>query len=78
MKPVFAHLRALGHISVYFMEDSCLMGDSFESFASNVYDTVSLMNQLGLTVNETKSVVVPTKQLTFLGFVLCYIYDHWK
>lgn len=71
MKPVFAFLRARGHLSVYFIDDSCLMGITFQSCLCNVQSTVQLMDKLGLTVNPQKSVLLPCQRLIFLGFILC-------
>ena len=73
MKPVFALLRARGHLSVYFIDDSCLMGITFQSCLQNVHDTVQLMDSLGLTVNPKKSVFVPSNRLVFLGCILCSV-----
>ncbi|XP_053374034.1 uncharacterized protein LOC128546760 [Mercenaria mercenaria] len=71
MKPVFASLRAKGHISSAYIDDSCLQGSTFTECQTNVSDTVELMDSLGLTVHPTKSVLIPCKQITFLGFILC-------
>ncbi|XP_060563139.1 uncharacterized protein LOC132722634 [Ruditapes philippinarum] len=71
LKPVFAYLRSLGHVSVYFIDDSWLVGDSYQSCMRNVNETVHLMDKLGLTVNQKKSVLEPCKKLIFLGFILC-------
>ena len=71
LKPVFAYLRSLGHVSVYFIDDSWLSGDSYQACMCNVNDTVQLMDKLGLTVNQKKSVLEPCKKLMFLGFILC-------
>ena len=71
MKLVFAYLRSLGHVSVYFIDDSCLFGETYQSSLFNVQHTVHLMDNLGLTLNQKKSVLVPCKKVVFLGFVLC-------
>ncbi|MCG7876290.1 MAG: hypothetical protein JAZ03_08585 [Candidatus Thiodiazotropha taylori] len=71
LKPVFAHLRALGHISTAYIDDSCLIGLTYNDCLRNISDTVSLMDELGLTVHTEKSVLKPSKQVSFLGFVLC-------
>ena len=71
LKPVFAKLRAKGHISTAYTDDSCLQGISFQSCLQNIQDTVALMDSLGLTVHPEKSVLIPTQEIVFLGFVLC-------
>jgi hypothetical protein len=57
--------------TVYFIDDSWLVGDSYQSCMRNVNETVQLMDKLGFTVNRTKSVLEPCKKLIFLGFILC-------
>lgn len=71
LKPVFATLRARGFVSTSYIDDSCLQGSTYESCLHNITSTVSLMDSLGLTVHKSKSVLVPSKQIVFLGFVLC-------
>ena len=73
LKPVFAILRAKGHVSTAYTDDSCLQGMSYNSCLKNISDTVSLMDSLGLTVHPSKSVLVPVQQITLLGFILCSI-----
>ena len=73
LKPVFAHLRALGHISTAYIDDSCLVGLTYQECLRNIIDTVSLMDDLGLTVHTEKSVLKPCRQIVFLGFVLCSV-----
>ena len=71
LKPIFATLRAKGFISTAYFDDSCLQGSTFKECKNNIETTVNLMDTLGLTVHIEKSVLVPTKQIVFLGFLLC-------
>ena len=73
LKPVFAHLRAKGHISSAYIDDSCLQGSTYDRCLKNIHDTIQLMDSLGLTVQLNKSVLKPTQQITFLGFLLCSV-----
>lgn len=73
LKPVFAKLRAEGHISSAYIDDSCLQGTSYEKCLYNITDTVKLMDSLGLTIQPEKSVLIPTQQIVFLGNVLCSV-----
>lgn len=73
MKPVFANLRALGHVSTAYIDDSCLQGNSFYSCLNNIKDTIQLMDSLGLTIHPDKSVLIPSQQIVFLGFILCSV-----
>lgn len=71
LKPVFRQLRLLGHISTVYIDDTCLQGQTFEACHQNITDTVNLLDSLGFTISIRKSVLVPTQQIEFLGFVLC-------
>ena len=73
LKPVFAHLRAKGHISSAYIDDSCLQGSTYVRCRQNIHDTIQLMDSLGLTVHLGKSVLQPTQQIVFLGFLLCSV-----
>ena len=55
----------MGHI-----DDSLLVGQSFNSCHRNIVDTVSLFTNLGLTIHLVKSVLQPQQKIEFLGFVL--------
>ena len=69
MKPVFATLRQLGHLSSGYIDDSWLMGPVWDDCAKNVVDTVKLLDTLGFVVHPEKSVFIPTQKLVFLGFI---------
>ena len=70
MKPVFSYLRQQGHTSSPYIDDSILLGDSYNECASNVIDTVTLLDTLGFVPHPNKSVFIPTQILVFLGFRL--------
>ena len=55
----------LGHI-----DDSLLVGQSFNSSHKNIADTVCLFTNVGFTIHRVKSVLKPQKKIDFLGFVL--------
>ena len=48
----FGSLRSQGHLSVVYMDDSYLQGDSVSSCRRNVSATVSLLQALGFKINE--------------------------
>ena len=70
MKPVYAHLRSIGHISSGYLDDTFLVAESADSCDCNVVDTVKTLNNLGLTPNYDKSCLVPTQIIEHLGFLL--------
>ena len=63
-------LRQMGHTNVGYIDDSYLQGRSFEDCSNNVQDTVHLFTKVGFLLNQEKSVLVPSHELTFLGFIL--------
>ena len=71
LRPIFASLRTQGFISTAYIDDSCLQGSTFEECQRNIWSTVKLMDSLGFTVHLEKSVLIPTKRITFLRFLLC-------
>ena len=73
LKPVFAKLRAKGHVSSAYIDDSCLQGASYHQCQKNIGETVQLMDSLGLTVQPQKSIFEPRQQIIFLGFLLCSV-----
>ncbi|XP_028407533.1 uncharacterized protein LOC114530148 [Dendronephthya gigantea] len=70
LKPVYATLRAQGHESSAYIDDSYLQGDTYEDCTHNVIDTVSILDTVGFVTHPKKSVFVPAQEIVFLGFLL--------
>ena len=71
LKPVYSHLRSIGHICMGHIDDSLLLvAYSLGSCRKNIYDTVNLLTLLGFTIHLVKSVLEPTQTIQFLGFVI--------
>ena len=70
LKPPFSILRSHGYLSVVFVDDSYLQGRTFPTCEDNVNATVDLLQSFGFTIHPEKSVLVPTQEIEFLGFVL--------
>ena len=70
LKPVYSTLRNKGYISSGFIDDSFLGGNTLQECENNVHDTIRLMTDLGFLINEEKSVLIPSKKLVHLGFVI--------
>ena len=68
--PPFKYLRSKGHLSIKYIDDSLLLGETFEICLNNIRATVKLLQELGFTIHPEKSVLVPTQQIIFLGFVI--------
>ena len=63
LKPVFSELCKKGHISSIYLDDSWLMGKTLQQCEENVFDTVTLLDNLGFMVHDRKSVFVPSKEI---------------
>ena len=70
MKPIFATLRIHRYLSVGFIDDSYLRGDSYEQCVRNIIDTIELMDKVGLVPRPDKSVLHPTQISVFWTFDL--------
>jgi len=74
MKPPLAHLRGLGHINVGYIDDTLLIGYTFDECFKNVIDTTIIFDKLGFTIHIKKSVFEPTQIIDFLGFTINSIF----
>ena len=45
-------------------------GNSYEACLHNMESTIELLPNLGFTIHPTKSILIPTSRITFLGFVI--------
>ena len=69
-KVPFSVLRMQRHISVVYVDDSYLQGESYESYLKNVNDTIIILRSLGFTIHPEKSVLKPTQNLIYLSFII--------
>lgn len=70
VKTLFRVLRDKGHLNSFYLDDSFLVHHTYSGCLRNVLDTITLSRDLGFTINPAKSVLFPTQELVFLGFVL--------
>ena len=70
LKPLYENLRQKGLLSIYYLDDSLLFGNSFESCKHNIIETSTLLKKAGFILNEKKSSLVPSQSIVFLGFCL--------
>jgi hypothetical protein len=66
MKCVFSDLRKKGHCNTGYIDDSLLIGQSYD----DIRDTVALVDSLGFTIHPEKSVFISTQEIHYLGFIL--------
>ena len=70
MKPIFERLRKNGLSSIFYLDDSWLLGSSFEDCKRNVDETANILTNAGFIINKKKSVMIPSQKIEFLGFWL--------
>ena len=70
LKPLFSVLRCHRYLSVVFVDNSYLQGRTFSSCEDNVNAAVDLLQFLGFTIHPEKSVLFPTQEIGFPGFLL--------
>lgn len=70
LKPLFSHLRSSGFMSVYYLDDSLLIADTKEKCEVNAGETIKLLTKAGFTINYKKSMLLPSKCIKFLGFII--------
>ena len=61
LTPPCKYLRSKGHLSLKYIDDSLLLGETFEICPKNVRAAVALLQELGSTIHPEKSVLVPTQ-----------------
>lgn len=68
LKPVYSHIRSMGHICMGHIDDSFLMGYEYTACKRNVQDNVEAFQKLGFVIHPVKSVFIPTQEIEFLVF----------
>ena len=63
-------LRKMGIRCVIYLDDILIMNEDKELARQMTWAAIDLLESLGFLVNHQKSVLEPTQELTFLGFVL--------
>ncbi|XP_021963322.2 uncharacterized protein LOC110858763 isoform X1 [Folsomia candida] len=73
MKPVLAYLRSRGFQNVSYLDDLLTIGRTLEACLVNLQFTIKLFEELGIRINFKKSQLIPSREVKFLGFVICSI-----
>lgn len=69
MRPVMEFLRNQGLLSVIYLDDLLLFGNTSSDCKRNYEITQNLLQSLGFTINIKKSVSTPSQTAIFLGFL---------
>ena len=70
MKPVVGLLRQLGIRLIVYLDDMLIMAQSQDVALQHASTALDLLQGLGFMINYMKSVLVPSTQMEFLGFVV--------
>ena len=70
IEPVLSALRKKGHQIMGYLDDSCLMGDTFEECEKAVIASVELLTKLGFQINPEKFRLLPVQVIEYLGFLI--------
>lgn len=70
LKPVFACLQQTGHSCFGYIDDTFVMGETFEGCLESQERLRELLISLGLKIYSDKGVFKPVRELTFLGYVI--------
>lgn len=68
LKPVITLLRQQSIMCVIYLDDILIMGSSKSKCLLAVNKTINLLQNLGFIINREKSNLIPSKELTFLGY----------
>ena len=63
-------MRNLGHKSVGYIDESLLCGESVNECTENINATLSQFTKLGFVVHKNKSMLIPAKEIVFLGNII--------
>ena len=70
LRPVFTELREQGAECFHYIDDSFVIADSMDRCLNTLLKLGELLRKLGFVIHPKKSVMVPTKRLLFLGYLL--------
>ena len=68
--PVFAQLREQGHECFPYIDDSFIISDNAAQCRLSILALCSALENLGFLIHKEKSVLIPARNMTFLGFKL--------
>lgn len=70
VKPLFSDLRKQGFLNSSYIDDSLLIGESYNECRNNVIKTTMHSLNAGFLVHPEKSVFMPSQIIEFLGFII--------
>ena len=70
MKPVLSILRQSGVRLIAYLDDFLIMGETRQLALQHAATTLNLLEGLGFVANYPKSVLIPSQEIEFLGFIV--------
>jgi hypothetical protein len=70
LRPVAAQLRQLGMRLIVYIDDILVLAESQRKAQEHLLGLVYLLENLGFVINKEKSILDPTQEIEFLGFVI--------
>ena len=70
LKPIFSKMREEGFCVLGYIDDSLIMGRSESECIQATKRLEELFTSLGFSINREKSSLLPSQQITFLGYIL--------
>ncbi|XP_065180118.1 uncharacterized protein LOC135810554 [Sycon ciliatum] len=71
LHPVVATLRQFGIRVIIYLDDLLILAHSLLAAREATASVVHLLCSLGFVINFSKSCLVPSQEITFLGFLVC-------
>ena len=69
LRPLISHLRQLGIKISAYLDDIILASPDISTLQANIDTTISLLTNLGFTINREKSNLSPSRSLIHLGYL---------
>ena len=70
LKPPLAYLRKMNHILAAYIDDLLNIGTDYGDCVRNVMDTILIFDKLGFIIHPEKSQLIPSREITYLGFII--------
>lgn len=70
LKPVYAFFRENGIRCCYYIDDSLIMNQTFSTCQEQTNIVMSELNNLGFTINDKKSITIPSQRIVFFGVII--------
>ena len=70
LKVIVAHLRSLGFIVTFYLDDGWQKGDTYDECLLNCETTYNLLIKCGFIPNDKKSQLIPSQKIEILGHII--------